>query len=118
MKIDRLNYKHLQPINKPEAFLTSLYYLVFDLPFIMFIPLSYTTFIYSLRLPVLPVLSVISIVAMLAGLFIILLHAFNRSAIDLLSQTVMISSEEVDGVIKAKEEMKELELMKKRGDIK
>ena len=118
MKIDRLNYKHLQPINKPEAFLTSLYYLVFDLPFIMFIPLSYTTFIYSLRLPVLPVLSVISIVAMLAGLFIILFHAFNRSAIDLLSQTVMISSEEVDGVIKTKEEMRELELMKKRGDIK
>ncbi len=118
MKIDRLGYRHLQQINRPETFLTSLYYLVFDLPFIMFIPLSYTTFIYSLKLPALPILSVISMVAIIVGLVILLFHSFNRTAIDLLSQTVMISSEEVDGIIKAKEEMKELELAKKRGEAK
>ena len=118
MKIDRLAFKHLTQLNKGETFITSFYSLFLNLPFIMFLPLSYTTFIYSLKIPVLPILSIIVAFVLLVDLFIILFNSFDRSIIDLLSQTVMVSSDEVDGIIKAKESIKELEIAKKKGTIK
>ena len=117
MKMDRLDFVHLQPLNKAEVALSSIYSILLDLPCIMFVPLSYTTFIYSLKVPALPILSIISFVIVLISLFIIIFNDFNRSGIDLLSRTVMIPTEEVDGIIKAQETIKELkmaELRKKR----
>lgn len=114
MKMDRLDFVHLQPLSKAEVALSSAYSIVLDLPCVMFIPLSYTTFIYSLRIPALPILSIISFVVVLASMFVILFNNFNRSGIDLLSRTVMVPTEEVDSIIKAKETIKELELAELR----
>lgn len=110
MKVDRLGYRNLMPLSKGETALTAAYFLLFDLPYIMFLSLSYMAFIYILKVPVLPLLSIISTIAVIIGMFIIIFNPFNRSAVDLLSQSVMISSEEVDGIIKTKELIQEMKI--------
>jgi len=114
MKVERLGFKHLYPLNRVETVITSLYSLVFNLPMTMFFSLSYTTFIYSLKLPILPILSLIVLVLLVASLIFSLCNSFNRTFIDMLSQSVMVSSEEVDGIIKAKETIKELKISEKK----
>lgn len=114
MKVDRIGFKNLYPINKGEAALMSAYSLLSDLPYVVFLTLSYTTLIYIFRMTLLTSLTLISLLFVIVSLFVILFSPFNRSIIDVLSQTVLISSDEVDSVIRAKEELKELELAKIR----
>ena len=114
MKVDRLGFRNLYPLNKGEVAITAIYYLLFDLPYIFFLSLSYTTFIYAFNVPMLPILTLISFVIVLASLFVILFNTFNRSIIDLLSQTVNVPTEEVDGIIKAKETLKEIQMAERR----
>ena len=114
MKVERLGFKHLYTLNRPEVLITSLYSLVFNLPTTLFLSLSYTTFIYSLKLPVLPILSLIVAVLLIASLVFLLFHPFNRTFVDIFSQSVMVSSDEVDGIIKAKETIKELQISEKK----
>lgn len=114
MKVDRLGFRNLYPLNKGEVAITAIYYLLFDLPYIFFLSLSYTTFIYAFNVPMLPILTLISFVMVLASLFVILFNTFNRSIIDLLSQTVNVPTEEVDGIIKAKETLKEIQMAERR----
>lgn len=114
MKVDRLGVNNLYPISRAETALMSAYHLFFDLPYIMFLSLSYTTFIYSFSVPIIPILSLIGLLISLVGLFIILFNPFNRSATDLLSQSVLIASEEVDGIIKAKETIRERQMLERK----
>ena len=114
MRVDRLGFKHLYPVNKVETIMTSLYHLVLNLPMSIFLALSYTTFIYTLNMPALPILVVITFLFLLASLFIMLFNGFNRTAVDLLSQTVVVDTDQVDGIIKAQETAKELEIAERR----
>lgn len=114
MKVDRLGYRNLLPLSKGETVLTSAYYLAFDLPYIMFVPLSFITMIYALKIPVLPILSLMSLLLVVCSLIIILVNSFNRSAVDIFSQSVLIPSEEVDGIIKTKEMIQEAKIANKR----
>lgn len=114
MKVDRLGYSNLMPLLKKEVALLSSYFFLLDMPYVMFLSLSYTTFLYIFKVPVLPMMSIISLLVVIVSLFIILFNPFNRSLSDLLSQSVMVSSEEVDGIIKAKETIQELKVAEER----
>lgn len=114
MKVDRLGYRNLMALSKGEVALVSSYFFLMDMPYVMFLSLSYTTFIFIFKVPVLPILSIFAFVLALVSLFIILFSSFNRSLTDLFSQSVMVPSEEVDGIIKAKETIQELKINEER----
>ena len=118
MKVDRIGFKNLVPISKGEVALTSAYHFLFDLPGIMFLSLSYTTLIFSFNVPLLPILSILGTFSALVSLFFILFNPFNRSLIDIFSQTVMVSTDEVDGIIKAKETLLELKASQQKAEEK
>lgn len=113
MRVDRLGYDTLAPIDKKETLLMSAYYFAFDMPYLAFLSLSYTTFIYSLSIPVLPLLTIISILLVIVSLLFIVFNYFNRSFVDIISKTVMVPTEDVDMIIKAKEELEEYKKNKK-----
>lgn len=117
MRIERLGYRNLMPLSKGEVALTASYSLLFDLPYITLLSLSYCDFIYSLNIPLLPILSLISLVMVLISLFVMLFSNFNRAISDYLSQTVLVSSEDCDALIKAKETLQELKTLEKKGKI-
>lgn len=114
MKIDRLGMNNLMPLSKSEIALSSVFSLVSELPIIAFIPLSYISLIYIFKIPFIPILAIATALLVIISLFIILFSGFNRSGIDMLSKTVCVSSEEVDGIIKAKETLMEQEIAEKR----
>ena len=114
MRVDRLGYRNLIELSKKEVALLSSYFVLLDMPYMMFLSLSYTTMLYILKVPALPILSIISLLTVIVSLFIILFNPFNRSLSDLLSQSVMVSSQEVDGIIKAKETIEELKVAEER----
>lgn len=115
MKIERLGYKNLMPLSKGEVALTASYSLLFDLPYISLLSLSYSDFIYSLNIPILPILSLISLVIVIVSLFVMLFSNFNRTISDYLSQSVLVSSDDCDALIKAKETLQELKMLEKKG---
>ncbi len=113
MHIDRLGYRNLMSLSKGEVAILSTYSLLFDLPYIMFLSLSYTTIIYSFSVPILPILTLIGLLAVIISSFVILFGSFNRSISDMLAQAVLVPSIEVDQIIKTKEALMELNKTKK-----
>ena len=95
MKSERLAFKHLSTLSRGETAIASTYYLLFDMPGLFFLSLSYTTLVYAFSVPMLPILSIISLAVVLVSLFVVLFSSYNRGITDLLSQqymsTVMIS---------------------------
>lgn len=114
MKVERLGMNNLYPLSKGEVALTAVYSILFDLPYILFISLSYTSSILSLSLPLLPFLSLVALFMLMVSLFVMLFNGFDRTLSDLLSQSVLVSSDEVDGIIKAKETIQEIETAERR----
>lgn len=114
MKIDRLGMNNLMLLSKGEIALSSVFSLISELPLIIFVPLSYLSFIYIFKLPLIPILAITTLLIILVSLFVLLFNGFNRSGVDILSKTVCVSTDEVDGIIKTKEMLKEQELLEKR----
>ena len=114
MQLDRLGINNLYPINKKEAAFTASYFLLFDMPFLMFLSLSYTSLIYTLSVPLLPFFSLLSLFVIIISLFVLIFNGFDRSLSDLLSHTVIVSTDEVDGIIKAKETIQELKAAERK----
>lgn len=117
MRVDRLGMNNLMPLSKGETVMTGVYAIVFNLPYLMFLSLSYFSFILSLNVPILPFLSIISLIPVMIGLFTITFNGFNRSFVDLLSRTVIVASEEVDSIIKAKETLQEVQTSERRRQL-
>lgn len=102
MKFDRVGNDNLKLLSKVEISLSCVYSLITDLPYLVFVPLSYTTFLTIFDLPLIVILALIGLLFILVSLFIILFHPFNRSAIDLLSRSIVVPCEDVDAVDAAK----------------
>lgn len=102
MQLDRLGVDSLKPLGKLETAFSGVYPLVFDLPYILFVPLSYTTILTIFDLPLIFVLFLIGLLLILISLIIMLIQPFNRTASDLLSRSIIVPAEDIDAVDQAK----------------
>ena len=102
MQLDRLGVDNLKTLGKLETAFSGVYPLVFDLPYILFVPLSYTTILTIFDLPLIFILFLIGLLLIVISLIIMLIQPFNRTASDLLSRSIIVPSEDVDAVDQAK----------------
>ena len=96
MRIAKLHYKSLGPINKGSVMIQSFYQFLFLLSFGLFLPVLFFGLSYTFNLPLLFVLSFISFgLIIISGLFIIF-NEYNRSGMDVLTNIVLLPDSEID----------------------
>ena len=96
MRLDKLNIKTFKGISRSTVAIESFYHLILSLSMTLFLPILYFGFAYCFNLPILFIISIISLALTLASLFIILFNQYNRSGVDLLSNSVVLPTTEVD----------------------
>lgn len=102
MKIERVAINNLYFLKRKERILQFVFELVFNLAFIMFLPSFVVSFNYLFSAGTLFIVSLISLILIIASFVSILLTAYNRSLIDFISQTVLISSDDFDEMARIK----------------
>ena len=96
MRISKLHYKSLGPINRSSVMIQSFYHFLLLLSSGLFLPILFFGLSYSFNLPLLFVLSFISLgLIIVSGLFI-LFNEYNRSGMDLLTNIVLLPDSEID----------------------
>lgn len=102
MHIERVGSNNLKSISKVETAFTGIYSLLFDLVYVFFVPFLNTSFLNLFDLPLTFVLSLFSLFSLIVSLVIMLVHPYNRGGSDLLSRTVLIPSDDMDAVERAR----------------
>lgn len=96
MKVDKLHYKSLGPVDRKRVMVRSFYHLVEILSYSLFLPVLYYGLAYCFNLPLLLVLSLITLgLTIVSGLFIIF-NEYNRSGSDIVTETVLVPTSELD----------------------
>ena len=114
MKLERLGIHRLDFLSKGEAAMTAVHYFLFNLPYLMFLSLSYTTLLFSFGVPLLPFFTILGMLMVVISFFVLMFNGFDRTLGDILSHSVIVPSEDVDGIIKAKETIEELKAAERR----
>lgn len=114
MKLDRLNFNNLGPINKKIVLIQSFYGLIVSFSYVIILPMIYFSFQYIFNLPVLFIVSACSLAIILALFLTILFNQFNRSGSDVLTFTVVVPTSELDNLYK--EQLDEGRLSSQRDD--
>ena len=104
MKIERVGINNIYLLKKGEVALSSIYNFVSNMTLIMFLPLPniLLSYIFAIGNGSLLVLSLLSFGLVSVSFFVILFNQYNRSLFDILSRTVMISSESLDEIYRLK----------------
>ena len=102
MRIQRIGTNNLFLLNKGEAILSSVYYLVFNISIPFFMPMTRVTFTYLFNIPLLTTLLFIGLLISLASMIVILFSSFNRSITDYLSRSVAIKNDDLDAIYRSK----------------
>ena len=103
MSLEPVNKKTLGPVKKLQVVVNSLYQLVTNLLYVIFLPSLYFGVAYCFSLPLLFVLGAISLIYLIVSLFFVLFNQHNRSLSDFLSQMVLIPTSEIDNIYKTQE---------------
>lgn len=107
MRLSKLHYKSLGPIDKKSVLIQSFYHLVFSVSGSLFMPILFFGLAYSFNLPLLFIFSVISVsLALASGLFIFF-NEYNRSGSDILTNIVLVPNSEIDNMYKVELEKDE-----------
>lgn len=103
-KAERVDYKKLSTFRKRDVVLASSYALFFDLSYIFFLPLTFSSsgFIYVLSLPLVTIFSILSLVLVLVSFIILMATSFNRTFSDLASFSVMVQQDDLDAIYRYK----------------
>ena len=96
MRISKLHYKSLGPINKSSVMIQSFYQFLFVLSSGLFLPILFFGMSYTFNLPLLFILSFISFGLMIVSGLFILFNEYNRSGMDLLTNIVLLPDSEID----------------------
>lgn len=96
MRISKLHYKSLGPINKSSVMIQSFYQFLFVLSSGLFLPILFFGMSYTFNLPLLFILSFISFGLMIISGLFILFNEYNRSGMDLLTNIVLLPDSEID----------------------
>ena len=102
MKIEKVNFYSLNHTSRAMVVLTSVYYLFATMLGIMFVPSLLVPFNNLFALHFLMYGSVFSIALLLGSMFFILFNQYNRSLIDYLSNSLYLTSEEMDEIYRAR----------------
>ena len=102
MKLDRLNFANLGPINRKVVVVYSFYALLASFSYIIFLPTLYFGFMYIFNLPVLFIANAVSLAAVFAMFLSILINQHNRSGSDILTFTVVVPTAELDNLYREK----------------
>lgn len=102
MRVERINVSRLFVCRLKEAILTSLYSLFTNAFACLFLPMSFLTINYTFNMSLLITVVLISLAYILISLFVLLFSSFNRTLNDQLTQSVIISEEDLDSIYRAK----------------
>ena len=102
MKVEHIGKNNLYLLRPGEVLLNSVYQLVANFAYVLFLPLSYISITYLLSLPWLPALFAISFVFNFVSFFFIIFNQYNRGVSDLLSRSLLISSSDLDAIYRSK----------------
>ena len=98
MGVSKLHYNSLGCIDKKTVMIQSFYHFVILLSSILFLPILFFGLAYSFNLPLLFILTAISAgLIVVSGVFIIF-NEHNRSGSDILTNTVMVPTSELDAL--------------------
>lgn len=98
MRVTKLHYKSLGPIDKKTVLIQSFYHFVFAMSGSLFMPILFFGLAYSFNLPLLFILFAISIgLAIVSGIFIFV-NEHNRSGSDILTNVVLVPTSELNNM--------------------
>ena len=100
MKIYRVNKKSFAYSTRLEVVVQFLYHLIFNLSYTIFLPILFFGVAFCFYLPILFHFFFISVILMLTSAFFVFINEYNRSLMDVATQTVLISEEELDNLYK------------------
>ena len=96
MGVSKLHYKSLGPIDKKNVMIQSFYHFVTMLTSILFLPALYYGLEYCFNLPMLFVLSVCSFGLIIVSGIVMIINQYNRTGIDILTNTVLVPTSDLD----------------------
>lgn len=102
MKIERVNFYSLNLTKRGVSFINAVYYLFAMMLGLMFIPSILVPFNNLFALSFLMYGTVFAAILLIVSLIFTLFNQYNRSLIDYLSNTLYLSSEEMDEVYRAR----------------
>lgn len=106
LKVDRINIVDFNKPKKVSVFILFIYAFVFNIPFVMFLPMTLVSFAYLFQFSMLVSFSFVSLVFNLISLIVLLFDSFARTISDKLSKTVLINETDLLEIYKAKGYMK------------
>ena len=102
MKIERLDFHNLGPINKKIVLVQSIYHLLLSFTSLVFLPMLYFGLSYSFGLPLLFIFTIFSAVLSLISMMFVFFNQHNRSGSDILTYTVIVPTSEMDNLYREK----------------
>ena len=104
MRITKLHYKSLSLVNKSSVMIQSFYHFLLSSSAVLVLPVLFFGISYSFNLPLLFILTAISLLVAIASGIVILINEYNRSGVDILTDTIMLPDSEIDMMYRAKNE--------------
>lgn len=98
LKLDRVNTASFKRLKTGEKILLGVYSIFTTLPYIIFLPLSYTTLIYIIDIPFILTFALVAIVFLIINLIVLLVSAFSQTLVDKATRTVIVPNEEYEQI--------------------
>lgn len=102
MKIERVNFYSLNLVKGNMSAITSIYYLFANLLGIMFVPSLLVPFNNLFALSILVYSTLFSTILLIGSAIFMIFNQYNRTLVDYLSNTLYLTSEEMDEVYRAR----------------
>ena len=101
-KVNRINVGNLRLTNKLTTFIHFAYSIVFNLGYVMFLPISLVSFAYIFEFSMLASVSVVSMFFALISFIFLLFNKMSMTISDRLTNTVLITEDDLNEVYRAK----------------
>lgn len=98
MRVEKININRLYVARRWEAAIGSLYSIISNAIFMMFIPITLVPINYLFSMSFLLIFSLAGLTFSLVSLFVMIFNAYNRTLSDVLSYSVIITTEDLDAI--------------------
>lgn len=98
MKVEKININRLYIARRWEAAIGSLYSMISNAIFMMLIPITLVPINYLFSMSFLLIFSLTGLLFSLVSLFVMIFNQYNRTLSDVLSYSVMITTEDLDAI--------------------
>ncbi len=101
-KFERVGFDNLDTLSRGETALIAVQNMVFNLSSVILLPMWRLKVVYVFNLPLLQVLSIISLLFAIISFIITLFNSFNRTLSDILTKSVIITTDDLENVYRAR----------------